>query len=212
MPLEIVNFGQPYAGLHKQAPSGWAVHAAYSANRFNNKLHDADVALYANRGNRWFGEIFHDTIEGRESDEGETSPGEGFVPVTYATNPGRVGIINMKLWLPPQGLYLPVIDEEKGYRFFKPGTLAPEKVTGFSQRTEAGKAFSEFDLSQDEISGFYRRDDYTGEKRFGGRGFNPSVVDDGRFSVDLDRLPSNSGNVWVGSRPAYAEKEVVAEI
>ncbi len=212
VPLEIINLGAVYAELHKPAPSGWAAHAAYSNNSFDNPFHNADVAFYERRGNRWFGEIFHDSIDGREQEDGETCPGEGFVPVTYVTNPGRAGLVTMNLWLPPQGLYLPVKDDQKGYRFFKPGTLVPEKVVSFSQRGQAEKAFSEFDLPQGEISCFYRLGDYRGKKRFGGRGCNPGVGDSGRFGVDLDGVPSDPGNGWVGSRLAYAEREVVAEI
>ena len=212
VPLEVTGLNEPYLGLHKRAPSGWATHAAYSHSRFDSAVHTADVAFYDSRGQKWFGEIFHDTIEGREQEEGEKSPGEGFVPVTYTTNPGRAGLITKKLWLPPKGLYLPVKDKKTGYRFFKPGTLVPERIAEFSEKTEAEKAFIKFGLPQDEISGFYRWDDYRDKKSFGGRYFAPAWDHHGRFSVRLCEVPAHSGRGGVGSRPAYIEREIIMRI
>ena len=206
-----------YETLSSRADAGWYAHAAYSGNRFDNKLHASDCALYDARGKEWFGEIFADTVTGREKEPDETCPGEGFVPVTY-----RVFDDAAKLWLPPFGLYLPIRDERThcGYRFFKQvelndgrilHTLIPEKVVPFEDRAEAERTFSEFDLPVVEISGHYRLDDYTNEKRFVGRDFGPSRADGGRFIVFANRRPDNLGNGWVGVRPRYTEPEVVEE-
>ncbi|KHO47419.1 MAG: hypothetical protein QT00_C0002G0071 [archaeon GW2011_AR5] len=213
VPFELPELGTivPYAQLHRQAPPGHAIFAAYSHNRFDNAFHDRDVKRYNDRKRSWYGEITHDSAEDRMHG-GEQSPSEGHIPILYKSNDGRDDEILIKAWAPKPGLVVPIADNVKGYRFFQPFTLIPEKTVPFEERAEAERAYLEFDLPAVEISGFYRPDNFKGGKRFVGRDFDPDFGDYGRFYVLADRRPLDSGVDGVASRPAYAEHNVIGEI
>lgn len=213
VPLEMPELGQavPYERLHRQAPPGHAILGVYSHNKFNNAFHDRDVRRYEERKGCWYGEITHDSIEGRET-EGEQSRGEGWIPVLYKTNAGRADEIIISAWAPPPGLIVPVADNRAGCRLAQPFTLLPEKIVPFDNRPEAERIYLQFDLPIVELSEFHRPDNYRDGKRFVGRGFDPGLDGDGRFDVGADRLPSDSGYGRVASRPAYADHNVIGEI
>ncbi len=208
--VEPTKWGRPYKELHEQTEAGHVIWSLYSHNNFRNRFHDADIARYQERG--YWAEISRDTVRGREKELGETQPSEGFVPVTYIAGAGLPYEIIVNTWLPQRGLLVPVHDNAKGYRFFKPRTLVPEKTVPFDERTEAERIFARFNLPAEEISGFQLADDYRNEEYFAGRDFGPDIRDVGRFYVDLGRRPSDPGDARVASRPRYEEPELLMKV
>jgi len=212
IPLEITGGGKPFKELSEQTDSiGNDVFFLYSRNKFDNPFQKADEALYQFRYNlamrdlsglsAW-AEIFPETVESREMEMGETSPAEGFVPITYRVLPGTPLEIIVRDWLPKSGFYLPVEDSENGYRFFKQRTLIPEKTVSFVERAKAEEAFRTFGLPLKQMSGFVRLNDYRDDRRYYvSRIFNPDASL-GRFYVDAEALPSHLGLYGVASRPA----------
>ncbi len=173
------------------------------------------MARYARKGA--FGEVFSDTIEGREQEEGEEPKAEGAVPVLYRTKIGPLKI-KVKGWKPKDGFYVPVEDRtsDEGYRFFATGTLLAEKTLPFDRYDLAEEEFRKFGLPTDEISGFYGLDDYHGEKRVAWRDFGPGVGVLSRFDAFLEGLSSGSGGDGLASRPRWqawmGEAEDVMEV
>ena len=154
----------------------------------------------------WYGEIVKDKVTGRVQDKGEMSPGEGFVPVAYETKEGKKDV-----WLPKNGLILPRKDDKKGILWFKEDTLVPVETVPFDQREIVENRFSELNIPQEQISGFFRLDDYKDIEIFVGRDFDPGNHSYGRFGVSAKRLPEHSGSGKMGSRSAD-ESEVVMKV
>lgn len=216
--LDITSFGTPFVELFYQTDtSGFELFTAYSHNRFDNPLQKSDEQRYvdsqrADCERAGYGEILRDIIMSREMEEGETSPGEGFIPVIYiaaAKTPREFTFGNA--WMPKNGLYVPIKDENSpgGYRFFKTmpvngkmcGTLIPEKTVPFDKRVEAERAFAEFGLPLNQISYFNRPKEHFDE-RLVCRAFYPSDGSYGRFGIRADRHTGDSIST-IGSRPTY---------
>ncbi len=208
---EISGWGQPYQILHDQTDvSGYDCFSCYSSNGFDNNFQKADERIYGERG--WCAEIFRDVVEHRDMEKGELSPREGFVPVLYIAHAGLPNEFRHNGWMPRNGLIVPVKKENGSYEFFEKGTLIPKKVVSFDDRETAERAFSEFGLPLNQISGFYRSNEYKGNKRFVGRDFDPGVGGRGRFLVLADRPPGDSGDDWVGARSKIEEHQEIGQI
>ena len=173
--VEPTGWGRPFRELHEKAGAGYVVWNLYSHEGFQNSFNQADVARHQERG--YWAELFRDVVRGREKEMGETSPEADSIPVTYIAGSGLPSEIMLNTWLPKNGLIVPVRDDEKGYRFFKTGTLVPEKILSFSERAEAERIFVQFGLPAKELSGFYRDGDYRNKEYFAGRAFAPGFLD-----------------------------------
>lgn len=211
---DLRGWKRPYKELHEQTIAGWLVHTAYSHNKFDNKFSQADEERYAAKGNKVWGEIFRDIVRGRDKDTGEVPPCVGAVPVLYISDAGSPDEVRVKTWKLPIGLYVPVHDAERGYRFFVPKTLMPERIICFDRRHEAEDIFIQFGLPLKQISGFYHGpDDYVNQERYVRRIFDPDyLAGKGRFLIGTYGLPTDLGFGFVGSRPRYEEQEDIEEI
>jgi len=196
---EPTGWGEPYKDLFDQTDtSGHEAWLAYSFNNFSNKFQAADQKRYSERG--WWGEIFHDIIRNgyRGIDD------KGRLNINYISHAGTKWERHHDVWAPKNGWYVPTAD----------GIFVPETLVAFEtveDKKEAIKKLEANGIPKEQVSYFYRLDNYENE-RFAGRVFDPGWDAYGRFRVYLDWPPSNSGIAWVASRPAYGNPEIVMEV
>ncbi len=210
IPLEISNFGSPYKILFDKAvASGAECWLAYSHNNFNNEFQKADEQRYKDKG--WFAEIFKDKVAPRTANSGETTYGR--LPLRYIANAGTEFEKEIKVLAPKSGWYVPTDDDtfikENGIWIpFHEGTLIPFETV--PDKKEAMKRLEKRGIPKEQVSFFYRLDNYDSE-RFVGRDFNPDIDGHGRFDIDANRRPDDSGNGRLGSRSAD-EPKIVGEV
>ena len=186
--LEPYGWGRPYKELHAQTDvSGYEKWLAYSKDNFNNPFQQAEG--------------------GRGVDA------KGRLSLVYVSHAGteweQVHGENGDIWAPKNGWYVPtdddVIDTAKGIWIpFHEGTLIPHETV--LDRHEAIRRLEAKGIPVEQASCFYRFDSYPDEM-FVGVGFYPWTHALGRFTADTSRLPSYSGGLGVGSRPAYNQEQ-----
>ena len=177
--LEPTNFGAPYQALFDQTDvSGYDLWRAYSHNNFDNQLAKADEALYKSRG--LFGEILRDKIID------STGLVNGRLMMKYVSHAGLANQKEHDISAPINGYWVPTKDG-----IFVQETLIPfETVT---DRKEAIKRLKAAGIPKEQVSYFYRNDNYHDAERFVGRNFVPGWGDVGRFLVGADWFPSYVG-------------------
>ena len=196
--LEPTGWGEPYQKLHEQTgESGWEEWLLYKENNFNNLFQKADKKRYKERD--IYAVIFRDIV--RNGGKGEKN---GKLNIDYISHAGTEWEKKNNVWAPPKGYCVPTEDG-----IFHEGMLIPFETV--SDKNEAIKRLEAKGIPKEQILYFYRLDNYDND-RFVGRDFYPGDLDFGRFIVDADVRPSDSGFDWVASRPAYGNPEIVMEI
>jgi hypothetical protein len=109
-----------------------------------------------------------------------------------------------KVTAPVNGYWVPTADG-----IFIPGTIVPFET--IQNRSEAMARLEKTGVPKEQVSYFYRNDNYHNAEMFVGRAFYPSCVARGRFGVDANGLPADFGDGGVASRPAYRDQEIVFE-
>lgn len=199
--LELPTLGRavPCQQLFDQADvSGWEVWLAYSHNNFSNPFQQADEKRYQKRG--WWAEILRDTVR----NGGKGTDDKGRLHVKYTSRADTEWEQEDLIWAPKSGWYVPTKDG-----IFVPGKLVPFET--IENKKKAMKRLEANGIPAEQLSYFYRLDDYGDGYRFVGRSFYPDLDDDGRFHVYADWAPSDLGNGRVSSRPAYGHTEIVME-
>ena len=100
--------------------------------------------------------------------------------------------------MPKPGLWVPTNDG-----IFYEDTGIPFETLPFEKRKEALKRLEQYSIPAEQLSGFWKSDNYDND-RFVGRFFDPGFPV-GRFFVYADVIPSYHGDDWVGSLPAKPE-------
>ncbi len=209
VPLATSNFGSTYHALFdKSVASGYEIWLAYSNNNFDNPFQKADEELYNKMA--WFGEIFKDKVQAREAKKSEVTFGR--LPLMYVANAGTSAEQLAEVLAPKEGWYVPTDDdifiEEKGIWIpFYEGTLIPHETV--DNKGEAKKRLKAKGIPENQVSYFFRLDNYQNDSRFVGRNFYPDVDDCGRFFVCASWFPSFSGIDGVGVRSADEQKIVM---
>ena len=198
--VEPTGWGLPYQQLFDQTnASGHEVFLIESHNNFNNLYQSASEARHKQRG--WWAQIFRDIV--REGEKGTDDKGR--LNVSYVSHAGTQFERNHDLWAPKNGYWVPTNDG-----IFVPETLVPFETV--SNRNEAIRRLETEGIPKEQVSYFYRLDNYKGDERFAGRDFDPGFPDLGRFRVYLDGLPSSRGDDWVASLPAYGRPKILMEV
>lgn len=199
IPLKLEGSRKPYKELFEQTnTSGHEVWQLYSHNNFDNPLQQADEELYDKMG--WWAEIFRDIVR----DGGKGTDEKARLHIKYISNADTEQEKEHIVWAPKNGFWVSTSDG-----IFHENTLIPFETV--SDRKEAIKRLGAKGIPADQVSYFWRLNSYKNDERFVGR-FDPGLGDCGRFRVDANRLPSNSGLGRVASRPAIEKQEIVMEI
>ncbi len=198
--LEPSNWGADYQKLFDQTDvSGAELWAAYSHANFNNPLQKSDEARY--EAMHGWAEILRDVVR----EDGRGTDDKGRLGMNYVSHAGTEWEKTHKgIWAPKSGFWVPTADG-----IFYEGTLIPFETV--QDKKEAVRRLEAKGIPANQVSYFFRLDNYE-DDRFVGRFFGPDWLDSGRFYVDAGRLPSNSGNGGVASRPAYGKPEIVMEV
>ncbi len=191
--LEPTNFGKSFNKLDSQTDeSGWEEWVLYSSDGFDNEFAKADEARYAQRG--WWGVNFRDRIVPADNAVDE----KGRLHATYVSHAGLEWQKRYDVQIPAKGWYVKTDDG-----IFVPGTLVPFET--LKNKKEAVQRNEARGIPAEQTSYLWRPNRYDSE-RIVGRDCGPGVGSSGRFSVYLGWLPSGSGSVRVGSRPAYKKR------
>ncbi|MFH1631006.1 MAG: hypothetical protein ABIA21_02170 [Candidatus Aenigmatarchaeota archaeon] len=202
--LEPTDFGAPYSQLFNNVElSGYELWFANHSNKFNNPIEHTNEELYRNKP-EGFGELVRDLI--RNGVKGTDTKNR--LNITYISHAG----LNLEkvhdVWVPENGYWVPTNDceEDNGNVIpFIPGTLVPFETV--KDRDLAMKRLEAKGIPKEQVAYFYRLDDYSNEM-YVGRNFYPQHDKmDGRFFVDLHKVPSNSGKVKVGARRKFIESD-----
>ena len=171
---------------------------AYFFNNFDNDLARANEALFKKMG-YWIAISRDKVIDSTGTDS------NGRLNIVYVSHAGLPNQKEHKVAAPTNGWYVPTKD----------GTFVPETGVPFetvSSKDMAIKKLEAAGMPKEQVSYWYRLDNYRNNERFVGHDFGPNRGGFGQFGVDAYRFPGRLGLGRVGSLPAHVENQIVFEV